>query len=386
MSRHDDYETLEFKGSPVRIVRDFESMLLWLSLTDLCQIIRHPQLGTYNRAKRMCPSYCKKLFKKSELYAILPLDVASLVQHVRRESDKMERICSDLIEWAESLKLEMPPEPTPSELVPVEPGITEQKVLQVFDYKNNSITFRAANGRTYINATQMAKAFHKQPIEWLRLAATGELRDNLLKSGRSVSKNQQVFTTRGKFGATWIEEDLALNFAQWLSADFSSWCMDRIKELIEEGYAIMPRPDDEVVEEEPQNFKVPTTMEEALTLALKQLKENEKLKQEKKANQFKIDFYNQFIENRDWFKTMTIAEELKITANELNRFLRENRVLEGYDTKKKEWIICKGYATLQMDVPYDWPNKYGKTNRYKTWKRWTKAGREYIIELWRAKH
>ena len=159
--------------------------------------------------------------------------------------------------------------------------------------------------------------------------------------------------------------------------------MDRIKELIEEGYAIMPRPDDEVVEEEPQNFKVPTTMEEALTLALKQLKENEKLKQEKKANQFKIDFYNQFI---DWFKTMTIAEELKITANELNRFLRENRVLEGYDTKKKEWIICKGYATLQMDVPYDWTNKYGKTNRYKTWKRWTKAGREYIIELWRAKH
>jgi hypothetical protein len=35
---------------------------------------------------------------------------------------------------------------------------------------------------------------------------------------------------------TWIQEDLALVFAQWLSPAFYIWCNKRIKELLQKGY------------------------------------------------------------------------------------------------------------------------------------------------------
>ena len=35
-------------------------------------------------------------------------------------------------------------------------------------------------------------------------------------------------------------EDLALDFAQWLSVDFKLWCNDRIKELLTIGFTATP--------------------------------------------------------------------------------------------------------------------------------------------------
>lgn len=35
-------------------------------------------------------------------------------------------------------------------------------------------------------------------------------------------------------------EDLALDFAQWLSVDFRLWCLDRIKELLTTGKCVIP--------------------------------------------------------------------------------------------------------------------------------------------------
>lgn len=39
----------------------------------------------------------------------------------------------------------------------------------------------------------------------------------------------------GNNQGTWMHEDLALVFAQWLSPDFYLWCNDRIKELLKYG-------------------------------------------------------------------------------------------------------------------------------------------------------
>lgn len=51
-------------------------------------------------------------------------------------------------------------------------------------------------------------------------------------------KNQLVTTRQGSTengGGTWMHEDIALDFAQWLSVDFKLWCNDRIKELMRFG-------------------------------------------------------------------------------------------------------------------------------------------------------
>ena len=73
----------------------------------------------------------------------------------------------------------------------------------------------------------------------------------------------------------------------------------------------------------------------------------------------KIVFYEEFIENRDWFKSTRIADELGISPS------------------------CRAW---QCDVPYTWENSRGKVYTFGSTKRWTQAGRECIIELWRKKN
>ena len=105
----------------------------------------------------------------------------------------------------------------------------------IFKYNGTDITFLSGNGDVMINATQMAKPFGKQVYEYLRLPSTNELIK--VKAGKSrIAEDQLVKTIRGGTNlGTWMHEDIALDFAQWLSIDFKLWCMDRIKELMRFG-------------------------------------------------------------------------------------------------------------------------------------------------------
>lgn len=57
---------------------------------------------------------------------------------------------------------------------------------QIFQYNGNAVTFRTENGITYINATDMARPFGKQPYEYLRLPSTNELVKAVTGKSRSV--------------------------------------------------------------------------------------------------------------------------------------------------------------------------------------------------------
>lgn len=119
---------------------------------------------------------------------------------------------------------------------------------QIFQYNNNPVTFRSENGVTYMSATEMAKPFNKQPYEYLRLPSTNELIKAVAGKFRIVD-NQIVIKERGGLGGgggTWLHEDVALDFAQWLSVDFRLWCLDRLKELLTQGVATV-RNDDEAI-------------------------------------------------------------------------------------------------------------------------------------------
>lgn len=54
---------------------------------------------------------------------------------------------------------------------------------------------------------------------------------------KHIDENQLVTSIRGGSDqGTWIHEDIALDFAQWLSIEFRLWCNDRIKELLNHGF------------------------------------------------------------------------------------------------------------------------------------------------------
>lgn len=127
---------------------------------------------------------------------------------------------------------------------------------QIFNY-NNAVTFRTIDGALMVNATQMAKPFKKAVGQWLRLPSTkayimavidvrlqgfnmqkSHIENRKPLNGRELRINKFVRAKRGGRGSgTYLHEDIAIEFARWLSPAFAVWCNDRIKELLRQGVA-----------------------------------------------------------------------------------------------------------------------------------------------------
>lgn len=117
--------------------------------------------------------------------------------------------------------------------------------IQKFDYEGSPISF-AKGESVMVNATQMAKKFGKLAKDWLRTQQSKEFL-NTLSAVRQISLTDLVVINQGgsKQQGTWMHEDVAIEFARWLSPQFAIWCNDRIKELAREGVATVS--DDDAV-------------------------------------------------------------------------------------------------------------------------------------------
>jgi hypothetical protein len=108
-------------------------------------------------------------------------------------------------------------------------------LVKDFDYNGNRITFKTEEGEVYVNATQMGKPFGKRVNDWLQLLTTTSFLKILLNTRKSGNSDYQpVITVRGNpasGGGTWFHEDVALEYARWLSEEFKIWCNDKIKIL-----------------------------------------------------------------------------------------------------------------------------------------------------------
>ena len=128
---------------------------------------------------------------------------------------------------------------------------------KTFNYGDTVVTFRTIDGSLMVNATQMAKPFGKQVYEWLRLPSTkayimalidvrlqklnkgiSRIEDRKPLNERELRTNNFVRAKKGGRGSgTYLHEDIAIEFARWLSPAFAIWCNDRIKELFRQGVA-----------------------------------------------------------------------------------------------------------------------------------------------------
>ena len=101
-----------------------------------------------------------------------------------------------------------------------------------------------------VNATEMAKSFGKTTKDWLRTNASSEF-INSLSAVRQICPSQLVVVKKGNSNefeqGTWMHEDVALEFARWLSPAFAIWCNDRIKELLKYGMTATQPTLDEMV-------------------------------------------------------------------------------------------------------------------------------------------
>ena len=106
--------------------------------------------------------------------------------------------------------------------------------VQIYQYNGSPVTFQKGDS-VMVNATEMAKPFGKRSADFLTLKSTNELIHSLsAKTGIPVTALVLV-NQGGNNQGTWMHEDLALIFAQWLSPQFYLWCNDHIKELLTTG-------------------------------------------------------------------------------------------------------------------------------------------------------
>ena len=258
------------------------------------------------------------------------------------------------------------------------------QLTKLFSYKGNEVTFRNSAGVTYINATEMAKPFGKFAWKWLELPSTIEFL-KALSENRSLAKNQLVISVKGgndpsKRG-NWFHEDVALEYAQWLSVDFKLWCNDRIKELLTVGMTATPAAMEDMLANPDLIIQMATQLKD---LRLQNAQKDHHLAQ---AKQYfdrvrpKELYYDDVLSSGSLITTNQIAQELGISAKRLNQLLKERKVVYKQGDK---WLISSAYRGKGYDdtITFKYFNsKQEPMTRIEM--RWTEKGREFIHSLFK---
>lgn len=98
----------------------------------------------------------------------------------------------------------------------------KENQIQVFQYNGSPVTFNNGDN-VMVNATEMAKPFGKRPADWLKTQTTKEFLD-ALNGVKKIVPSDLVQVVNGDNGGTWMHEDVAMEFARWLSPKFAIWC------------------------------------------------------------------------------------------------------------------------------------------------------------------
>lgn len=368
---------VKFEEHTIKVIRGDRHGIEWICLNDICEALKRSSMIDNGEAMRLCPSALKMAFKVNgrEYWGIHVDDLYKLLVPISKENRPIAELCRKMEKWAETLPVSEQQEKT---------GIlSEATEIATFKYKDHHpIRFKMEQEMVMVNATEMAKLFGKSPTAWLRFDSTEEFRQALVNEGKSENVEQQVSTSRGKNGGTWMIEELALEFAGFLSPEFAAWCDFCIRSFMGDDdpqvAQVNPRPSVRSLKKMvPKTYPVPANMEEALT-QLKQLQE------QIEGDKHKVEYYNDLVDSRCSFISSAIANELMISTRRLNQFLLENKIVRH---SAKGWVVLSQYSSLQKDFPYEWTNPLtNKTNVFGTVKRWTPYGREFIIDLWKSKH
>ena len=252
----------------------------------------------------------------------------------------------------------------------------------VYSYKGSEISFMSGDN-VMANATEMAKPFGKQPIDWLKTNQSKDYIETFSKL-KFISLADLVQVIKGGNNpGTWMHEDVALEFARWLSPAFAIWCNDRIKELLKTGVATVSN-DDEAIAYAMQvlNRRLEESKAEKERLQEENARQGETinlLTNEVKQSASKIKCFNEYISSEGTYTTTQIAKEYGWGAETLNKKLKEM----GIQYKQNgQWLLTakydgKGYT---KSIPRTYTRLDGTTGTQMQTV-WTSKGREFIHSL-----
>ena len=191
-----------------------------------------------------------------------------------------------------------------------------------------------------VNATQMAKPFGKEPKFWLMNQSTTDYLNELSKVRNLTLTDLVQVTKGGNNPGTWMHEDVAMEFARWLSPAFAIWCNDRIKELLQYGMTATQPTLEQMIDN-------PDLVIQLATQLKREREEKEKLRLENESQQHKIaidapkvEFYDEVVDSKDALPMDRVAKLLNIGIgrNRLFAFLREKKVLMPNNTPYQKYV------------------------------------------------
>lgn len=251
--------------------------------------------------------------------------------------------------------------------------------IQIFNYNNSPVSFSMDDSGVMINATTMAKPFGKRAKDFLKTAQTQEFLATLSEVLKIPSSNF-VRVTHGNDGGTWMHEDVAMEFARWLSPMFAIWCNNKIKELMTEGVTALHR--EHISQIAQQLAKIEGHRDTLLDVIEEKVLLEQHLNDVVSQQQEQIETMTAELQKGKKQKLYTVTEiasELGITARELNIALQEEAI-QRFDGEKWVLIDClqnKGYVRTRYFMQGQ--NSKRKPN-YVPYMTWTEKGREFILD------
>ena len=195
-------------------------------------------------------------------------------------------------------------------------------------YEGYPITFEKKDGKMMVNATQMSKPFRKKPSDWLRTEQANRIINAVSASQKCEPTDLVVVVNGGDDYGTWMHEDVALPFAQWLSPEFYIWCNDHIKELLTTGST---------------SLALPTDYLSALKALVKSEEEKQALALENKVMKPKADYCDKVLTSQSTFTTTQVAKGYGISsAMKLNKMLKDHHIMFK---QSGQWIPTSEYAS-----------------------------------------
>ena len=233
-----------------------------------------------------------------------------------------------------------------------------------------------------VNATQMAKPFEKSATHWLRNQSTQEFITTYAEL-RNCNSSDLVQVTYGDNGGTWMHEDVALEFARWLSPAFAIWCNDRIKELLTTGVATLADDDATIA----QAMAILQKRLDKANADKAQLEADNQNKQatieaqtsELKKQAPKVEYYDNTLQSVNTLTATQVAKERGMDAEKLNRKLKDAGIIYR---QSGQWIVKQPYASwgLHKTRTQTYTRSDGSlcTNTYLVW---TQKGKMFILAL-----
>lgn len=257
----------------------------------------------------------------------------------------------------------------------------------IVTYEYNGLPISFENGNTkMVNATEMAKVFGKFAKDWLVNKNTKEFLDEL-SAVRRIPLTELVTISQGGVNqGTWMHEDVAIEFARWLSPKFAIWCNDRIKELAKYGMTATQTTIDNILNNPDFGIQLLQTLKEEREAKVMLEREN-KAKSEQillmqdtiKTMEKKVSYLDHIFACPSTVKVKVIAQDYGMSAIAFNQLLHSMGIQyrDG-----KNWILYRRYIDkgYVKDVPFEYDRKDG-TKAVKSNTQWTQKGRAFLYEF-----